>query len=337
MATLAPGQTLDQYEISDTIARGGMATIFKARDLETGKTVALKVPHMEYESDLVFHERFLREEHIGQRLSHPAIVKVLQPKQKSRMYLAMEYVEGERLSDLLHREGRLAVDPAIRLAMRIADALIYLHDNGIAHRDLKPENIVITPRSGDVKLMDFGIALDSTARKMTWSGLSHTMGTPDYMAPEQIKGNRGDIRCDIYSLGAILYEMLTGEVPFSNDNVYAAMRAKVQDDPTPPRRLRPDISPALEEIILHALERNPRDRFETALEFREALGHPESVILTNRAERQRPKRRVSSGWRTLLTVTGALAAFAAIWLALAAGISMLEAHGVVPAKHTGNP
>src|SRR5262249_30286347 len=152
--------------------------------------------------------------------------------------------------------------------------------------------------------------------KMTWSGMSQTMGTPDYMAPEQVKGSRGDERCDIYSLGAILYEMVIGKVPFADDNVFAAMRAKVQDDPTPPRRLRAEISPALEEIILHALEHDPRNRFESALEFREALTHPQSVVITNRAARQRPRPKLSRGWRAALTVSGALLIFAMLWGAL---------------------
>src|SRR5499426_1975298 len=140
MSELAPGQTLDQYELVDVIARSGMATVFRARDLENGHMVALKVPHLEYEADLVFHERFLREEQIGQRLDHPAIIKVLRPKEKSRVYLAMEYVEGELLSERLRRERRFPVDAAVGLALQIADALVYLHDNGVVHRDLKPAN-----------------------------------------------------------------------------------------------------------------------------------------------------------------------------------------------------
>ena len=299
MGEFAPGQRLDQYELLDVIARGGMATVFRARDTENGRMVVVKVPYLQYESDIVFHERFLREEKIGQRLDHPAIIKVLRPQEKSRVYLVMEHVEGERLSERLQRERRLPVATAVAFAIQIADVLVYLHEHNVVHRDLKPENIMILP-DGKIKLMDFGIAMDTTLRKITWSGLSQTMGTPDYMAPEQIKGRRGDTRTDIYSLGVILYEMLTGEVPFSGKNVYAAMRAKMQDDPTPPRRLRADISPQLEEIILHALERNPNDRFESALKFREALAHPESVVMTNRAARQRTQSTMAVWFRRMI-------------------------------------
>src|SRR5262249_16962437 len=160
------------------------------------------------------------------------------------------------------------IPEAVELAIQIGDALVYLHQQGVVHRDLKPENVMLT-HDGGVKLMDFGIAHDATLRRMTWSGLSGTMGTPDYMAPEQVQGKGGDERSDVYGLGATLYEMLTGRPPYHADNVYAAMRAKLHDDPTPPRRLRPEIPPALEETVLYALEREPARRPESAFELRE--------------------------------------------------------------------
>ena len=315
MAEPAPGSTLDQYAIDDVLARGGMATIFRARDTANGHVVALKVPLFEYASDLVFHERFRREEEIGQRLDHPSVIKVLHPREKSRLYMAMEYVDGEMLRERLRREGRLAIADAVALGIKIADALAYLHDHGVVHRDLKPENVMLT-HDGGVKLMDFGIALDTTLRKMTWSGLSQSFGTPDYMAPEQVKGRRGDPRTDIYALGVILYEILTGKVPFAADNVYAALRAKVEDDPVPPRDLRPEIPPALEEVILQALEPAPHNRPQSAFELREALAHPASVVMRNRAARRRITRRFSRRTRRIVGLASAVVVYALILWAL---------------------
>ncbi len=291
MSELSPGQALDQYELLDIVARSGMATIFRARDAENDRIVALKVPHLQYAGDIVFHQRFLREEEIGLRLDHPGIIKVYRPREKSRLYIAMEYVEGEPLAERIRREGRLPVDAAVDFALQIADVLVYLHDRNVVHRDLKPENIMILP-AGRIKLMDFGIASDTSSRKITWSGLSQSVGTPDYMAPEQIKGQRGSPRTDVYSLGIILYEMLTGSVPFTGPNVYAAMRAKMLEHPVSPRSLQPAIPPQIEEITLHAFERLPGDRFQSAAEFREALAHPERVALTDRSARRRPASKL---------------------------------------------
>ena len=283
MQDLLPGQVLDQYQVIDVIARSGMASLYRARDVDDGKTVVLKVPYPQYESDIVFHERFRREEEIGLKLDHPSIIKVFKPRTKSRVYLALEYVEGETLRVRLERERdlrgtpRLPVSTAVELASAIADAVSYLHAQGIVHRDLKPENVMITP-AGGIKIMDFGIALDRSARRVTWGvGLSQVTGTPDYMAPEQIQGRRGDQRADVYSLGVILYEMLTGAPPFAATNLYTAMQDKMHQQPTPPRQLRPEIPASLEQVVLRALARDPAERPAGAAQFREWLLHPERI------------------------------------------------------------
>jgi len=276
MREVIVGDHLDQYDLTELLARSGMASIFKAIDRESGQTVALKVPYMQFEADVVFHERFEREERIGQRLEHPNIIKVLTLKEKSRMYLAMEFAEGRSLRAIMNDKRPMPTDQALDIARQLCDALVYLHGQGIVHRDLKPENILILP-DGYIKLLDFGIALDEASRRLTWFGLSSTVGTPDYMAPEQVGGRRGDVRTDIYATGTMLYEMLTGELPYSGANAQSLMRSKQNDDPRPPRQLVSSISPEVEEIIMHAIERSPRYRYEAAKMMLEELRDPSKV------------------------------------------------------------
>ncbi len=288
MREVGLGENLDQYKLIEVIARSGMASIFKAIDQIDGATVAIKVPYMQFESDVVFYGRFQREEEVGRRLDHPGIVKVLAPRRKSRMYIAMEYVEGPSLRAMMHESGGLSVERALDIARQLAETLVYMHGEGVVHRDLKPENILVT-EEGRTKIMDFGIALDESARRLTWSGLSSTIGTPDYMAPEQVSGRRGDVRTDIYSLGVILYEMLTGHLPYSGPNVYNVMRAKTAEDPQPPTAYKPDLDPHLEEIVLHAIERSPRSRYASAAEMLADLRDPSRVIPKDRARDLHPR------------------------------------------------
>jgi eukaryotic-like serine/threonine-protein kinase len=288
MREVSVGENLDQYKLTEVIARSGMASIFKGIDTQSGQTVAIKVPYMQFESDVVFYGRFQREEEVGRRLDHPYIIRVLSPRHKSRMYIAMEFIEGTSLRAMIRDGQGLPVDKALDLARQICEALVYMHSQGVVHRDLKPENILITP-DGKIKIMDFGIALDESARRLTWSGLSSTIGTPDYMAPEQVSGRRGDVRTDIYSLGVILFEMLTGNLPYSGPNVYGVMKAKTSEDPQPPTAFKPDLDPHLEEIVLHAIERNPRNRYETAGQMLQDLNDPASVQVQNRAARLHPR------------------------------------------------
>jgi eukaryotic-like serine/threonine-protein kinase len=319
MREINVGEKLDQYELTELIARSGMASIFKATDTVSGKTVAIKVPYMQFESDVVFFGRFQREEEVGRRLDHPNIIKVLTPQKKSRMYIAMEYVEGLSLRAIMRDKQPIPAERALGLAHQICKALMYMHSEGVVHRDLKPENMLVTD-DGQIKIMDFGIALDESARRLTWSGLSSTIGTPDYMAPEQVSGRRGDARTDIYALGTILYEMLTTELPYAADNVYNMMRAKTNEDPQPPTRFVPDLDPHLEEIVLHAIERVPKNRFSNAAEMDAALEDPSHVELTGRAHRLHPpslaKARVKRILWTALFFGSLIAIFAfLIWIA----------------------
>ncbi len=282
MREILVGDRLDQYEITELLARSGMAAVYRARDTETGEGVALKVPHLQFESDLVFHERFRREEALGQKLDHPSIIKFLRPRDKSRMYIAMELCEGKSLRALLSPQRPLPAPRALDIAKKLAEALVYLHSRRVVHRDLKPENVLVLP-DGGVKLLDFGIALDESARRLTWFGLSSTVGTPDYMAPEQVGGRRGDARTDIYALGTMLYEMLTGHLPYSASTAAGIVRAKTHEPPQPPTRYVPGLDPHLEEILLHALEPSPRDRYPTAAAMLEDLRDPSRVTPGSRA------------------------------------------------------
>jgi len=319
MREVSVGEKLDQYQLTEVIARSGMASIFKATDTLSGQTVAIKVPYVQFESDVVFYSRFQREEEVGHRLDNPHIIKVLTPQKKSRMYIAMEYVDGISLRAVMKDFRPMALDRALDYTTQLCEALAYMHSEKVVHRDLKPENVLVTG-DGVLKIMDFGIALDESARRLTWSGLSSTIGTPDYMAPEQVSGRRGDARTDIYSLGVILYEMLTGELPYSGSNVYAMMKAKTTEDPQPPTHFRPDLDPHLEEIILHAIERAPRDRYASAAEMLKDLRDPAQVVIRNRAQTLHP---TSLKWRRTKRAIGVGAFFVSliaaflllIWLA----------------------
>lgn len=252
-----------------------MATTFKGHDTEAGAPVCLKVPRFEVESDIVFYQRFKREESIGRRLAHRNVVRAVVPRTKSRMYMVTEYVAGTSLRSLI-KAGSLSPEQALDMACQLCEALVYLHGHGIVHRDLKPENIIVAA-GGVVKVLDFGIALDRAARRLTWTRLSTTMGTPDYMAPEQIGGRRGDERCDIYAVGLILYEMLTGQLPFSGESPNAVMRAKTSEEPKPPTYFLPQLDPALSEIICKAIARSSRDRHRTAAELLDRLRRPHAA------------------------------------------------------------
>jgi serine/threonine protein kinase len=189
---------------------------------------------------------------------------------RSRPYLTMEYLQGERFDHFLARMKPMPEEKAVGIASRLCETLEYMHGRGVVHRDMKPENIMMCD-DGSIRIFDFGIAKASYLKRMTYAGLTVAMGTPDYMAPERVYGHRGDERTDIYSLGAILYEMATGVTPFQGDSVYAIINARTVGDPEAPRKVNSSVSPALEEIILHAMERNPRGRYPSAAAMKAEL------------------------------------------------------------------
>ena len=290
MAGLHSGDTLDHYRIENLVARSGMASIFRATDVRTGQPVALKIPHPEMEADVVLFDRFQREQVIGQKLDHPSVMKVLTEDHHSQIYMVMEWVEGRLLREILRERGKLPIERARLLAIKIAGALEYIHSHGVVHRDLKPENIMVNA-DDDIKLIDFGIAGNEGSRRLTFAKLSQLMGTPDYISPEQVKGKRGDGRSDIYALGVMLYERLTGKVPFEGPNAFAIMNERLLNNPVPPRELDPAISPALQEVIYRALEREPKNRYASAREMAWDLEHLGEVGVADRPELTEWKRR----------------------------------------------
>jgi serine/threonine protein phosphatase PrpC len=296
---LEPGQLLDdRFEITDLISKSGMASIFRATDRKTGRIVALKIPFMHFESDPGFFSRFQREAEIGKQLNHPYILKFETDGDaaRSRPYIVMEYLEGQTLGHLMRSVRPMPTADALRITSRLLEALHYMHEHEVGHRDLKPENVMIC-NDGSIRIMDFGIAKYDGMRRLTFGGFTPAMGTPDYMAPEQVKGRRGDRRTDIYSLGAILYEMVTGTVPFEGANPFLIMNARLSGDPVAPRARNPELSPQVEEIILHAMARNPHERYHTAVEMKAEVDAPEKVHVTGRAERLQTPKIWRSRWR----------------------------------------
>jgi serine/threonine-protein kinase len=299
---LEAGSKLDFYRIDAPVARSGMATIYRATDVRDNRTVALKVPHPDMEADPIFFDRFKREGAIGERLRHPNVMQVFGGEKRSRAYMVMEWCEGRLLRKILD-EGRMPQDRAMRIAAEVLEALDYIHANGVVHRDLKPENIMVDDND-HIKLIDFGIASDSASRRLTYANFTATLGTPNYISPEQVKGKRGDGRTDIYSMGVILYEMLSGKLPFSGPTPLAAMNDRLLNHPVPPRVADPSISPQLQEILYRALERDPRNRYAQARDFLHDLQNPDQVGVEDRPELRDWQKRKSQLSRKILYYGG---------------------------------
>ena len=301
--SLKAGSQIDSYRIEAPVARSGMASIYRATDLRDNRQVALKIPHPDLEADPVLFDRFQRESSIGEKLDHPTVMRVFGGEKRTRIYMVMEWCEGRLLRKILDEEGKLPHDRAIRIAVEVLDALDYIHANGVVHRDLKPENIMVDAND-KIKLIDFGIAGDSAARRLTYANFTQTLGTPNYTAPEQVKGKRGDGRTDIFAMGVILYEMLSGKLPFSGPSPLAAMNDRLLNYPVPPSVADPSITPQLQEVIYRALERDPKNRYAKASEFARDLEHLDQVGVEDRVELRDWQKRKSQSLRKFLYYGG---------------------------------
>ncbi len=277
--TYTPGTQVDHYEIIRMLGHGGMNRVYLARDVFNQQEVVLKFPNDDLIGNIGVFERYKREAEIGNRLHHPYVQQLLNTDEKrSEEYLVVEYIKGKTLRTVLeeHAPNPLPVAEAIRITLQICDALAYCHAQGIFHRDIKPENIMMQ-EDGNIKIIDFGIALLEGARRVTWRGLSGTMGTPDYMSPEQLKGERGMASSDIYAVGVMLYEMLCGHTPFEGENIFAIMNQHVSQDPPSILLMNPQLSPELATVVMRAIRRDPDKRYKSVSNLLHDLRNLEEV------------------------------------------------------------
>ena len=265
----------ERYEIGGVLGRGGMAEVHRGRDLRLGREVAVKVLRHDLARDPSFQVRFRREAQASASLNHPAIVAVYDTGEDrtatgATPYIVMEYVEGETLRDVLRREGHLTPERAMALSADICGALDFSHRNGIVHRDVKPGNVMITPQ-GTVKVMDFGIARAVSDSAATMTSTAAVIGTAQYLSPEQARGEGVDARSDVYSMGCMLFELVTGAPPFTGDSPVAVAYQHVREDPRLPSSINPGIPPELDAIVLKAMSKNPANRYQSAAEMRNDL------------------------------------------------------------------
>ena len=296
------GDQFDHFQIRAHIAQGGMSDIYRVYDLLSGKEVVLKIPNRASIGDPAQYERFQRELEVMRTLDHPAIQKGVGSGQfNATPYLVTELISGESMREFVLREAPMPADKAIHLIKRIADGLAHCHDHDIIHRDIKPENILILPE-GDPIILDFGLALTKNAYRVTYANLTGAAGTPDYMAPEQIEGQRGDQRTDVYALGTMLFELLSGHLPFMGDNQMAVMSLHLQG--TVPRLDREDkgISSNLAAVVARAMQRHMEDRCPDMHAFIHDLDHPESVDISILNKVEAPTQELPF-WRSPIVVS----------------------------------
>lgn len=277
------GRVLGQrYKLEEFIGKGGMALVFRATDLRTGHNVAVKILRPEFNNDKEFLERFQREALAASKVSHHNIVNLLDVgEEEGCRYLVMEYMRGRTLKEIIAEKGRLPESVAAQIAIRILSALQHAHNNGIIHRDIKPQNILVNSE-GHIKVADFGIA--RVAGSKTLSKGDSVMGSVHYFSPEQARGDNVTYASDIYSVGVVMYEMLTGRVPFDGDTAVNIAMQHISAQPKPPSLVADGISPAMEQVVLIAMSKEPRNRYSDAADMARAI----------RAALQNPKTSTAS-------------------------------------------
>jgi serine/threonine-protein kinase len=285
-----PGDLIaDRYELEELVGTGGMSSVFRARDRQLERRVAIKILHEHYADDPEYLERFRREARAVARLSHPNIVTVIdRGDDDGRQYIVFENVEGENLKELVVRSGPLPVRRALELALAVAHGLAFAHDQGLVHRDVKPQNVLLS-REGEVKVTDFGIARSlHMDHGVTQTGT--VLGTGEYLAPEQASGKKVSPATDVYSLGVVLWELLAGDVPFSGENFVAVALRHVNEPPPHLRERRPDVSPRLDAAVERAMAKDPARRFPSMTAFaKELRGCLAEVEGNRRAAGRRPR------------------------------------------------
>ena len=304
----------ERYELEELVGTGGMSSVFRAHDKLLDRKVALKVLHQQYGEDEEYVERFRREARSVASLSHPNIVTVIdRGEHDGRQFIVFEYVDGENLKRLIERRGPAPIATALELGIQVARGLSFAHQQGLVHRDVKPQNVLLNG-DGQAKVTDFGIARSLDVQHgMTQTGT--VLGTSDYIAPEQAQGQMVDEHTDVYSLGVVLYELLTSEVPFPGENFVAVAMRHINEPPPSIHDRRPDVSPRLEAAVQRAMAKEPGDRFQTMAEFcREleaCLGELQNGATTVAPAVARPSRarraRNLNPWPLLLVLAALLA------------------------------
>jgi serine/threonine-protein kinase len=270
-------QFAGRYEILGTLGKGGMGAVYRARDKQLDDTVALKVLRSELlQVDRSLLDRFKQEIKLARKITHRNVLRTHDFGEADGVpYISMEYLEGVTLKDLVKSKGALPLGVGLRIAKQMCQGLEAAHQQGVVHRDIKPQNMLIIPETGELKIMDFGIARVSEVKGgVADAGLTTTgtvLGTPDYMPPEQAQGRPADFRSDVYSLGVVLFEVFTGKLPFDGDTVMSVILNHIQQPPPQPRKLNPRLSVELEVIILRCLEKDPAARYQRVSELLQAL------------------------------------------------------------------